>query len=89
MISSSWYLIVSHASVTFLSTLCWLELLFDYLTSQNSNQEIKFHPLTPMSNHERISSYSVNAISSRQLMRIKKKIAINGLLVDLIRNSLN
>ena len=32
-----------------------------------------FNPLTPMSDKERISPYSVNAISSRQMRRIKKE----------------
>ena len=34
--------------------------------------ECFFNPLTPMSDQESISPYSVNAISSRQVMRIKK-----------------
>ena len=33
-----------------------------------------FEPLTPMSDQDRISPYSVNTISSRQVMRIKKNI---------------
>ena len=30
-------------------------------------------PLTPMSDQDRISPYNINTISSRQVMRIKKK----------------
>ena len=41
-----------------------------------------------MSYQERISPYSVNAISSRQVMGIKKK-TIRGFLVDPIPNSPN
>ena len=33
---------------------------------------LSINPLTPMSDKERISPYSVNAILSRQVMRIKK-----------------
>ena len=33
---------------------------------------IGFNPLTPISDQERISPYSVNAILSRQVTRIKK-----------------
>ena len=33
-------------------------------------------PLTPMSDQDRISPYNINTISSRQVMRIKKKISI-------------
>ena len=32
------------------------------------------HPLTPMSDQDRISPYNINTISSRQVMRIKKNI---------------
>ena len=33
---------------------------------------LSINPLTPMSEQERISPYSVNAILSRQVMRIKE-----------------
>ena len=33
---------------------------------------LSINPLTPMSEQERISPYSVNAILNRQVMRIKK-----------------
>ena len=33
-------------------------------------------PLTPMSDQDRISPYNINTMSSRQVMRIKKKISI-------------
>ena len=33
---------------------------------------LPINPLTPMSDKERISPYKVNAISSRQVMRIEK-----------------
>ena len=32
------------------------------------------HPLTPMSDQDKISPYNINTISSRQVMRIKKNI---------------
>ena len=35
---------------------------------------IPLHPLTPMSDQNRISPYSINPISSRQVVRIKKYI---------------
>ena len=35
---------------------------------------IPLHPLTPMSDQNRISPYSINTISSRQVVRIKKNI---------------
>ena len=41
-----------------------------------------------MIDQERISSYGVNTISSRQVMRIKK-LSVRGLLVDPIPNSPN
>ena len=47
-----------------------------------------FNPLTVMIDQERISSHSVNTISSRKVMRIKK-ISVRGLLVDPIPNSPN
>ena len=43
--------------------------------------------LTPFDDQDRISPYTTNTISSRQVMRIKK-ISIRGL-VDPIPNSLN
>ena len=47
------------------------------------------NPLTPMSDQDRISPYNINTMASRQVMRIKKKILIWGLLVDPIPNSPN
>ena len=35
---------------------------------------LPFNPLTPISDQDRISPYNVNAISGRQVMRIKKTI---------------
>ena len=35
---------------------------------------ITFNPLTPMNDQDRISSYNINTISTRQVMRIKKNI---------------
>ena len=37
------------------------------------DRTLSFNSLTPMSDQEKISSHSVNAISSRQMRRIKKK----------------
>ena len=45
------------------------------------------HPLTPMSDQDRISPYNINTISSRLMMRIKKW-STRGLLIDPIPNSL-
>ena len=45
------------------------------------------HPLTPMSDQDRISPYNINTISSRQVMRIKKNISWG--LADPIPNSPN
>ena len=41
----------------------------------------RLNPLTPMSNQERTYPYNVNAISSRQVMEIRKNVT-GGLLVD-------
>ena len=46
-----------------------------------------FNPLSPTSDLHRISPYSINMISSRQVIRLKKNI--KGLLVDPIPNSPN
>ena len=46
-------------------------------------------PLTPMSDQDIISPYNSNTISSRQVLKIKQKKSITGLLVDPIPNSLN
>ena len=45
------------------------------------------NPLTPISDQNRISLYSINTISTRQVMRIKKNINLE--IVDSILNSLN
>ena len=45
-------------------------------------------PLTCMSDQQRISPYSINTMSSRQVIRNKKNIT-RGLLVDPIPNFLN
>ena len=37
--------------------------------------DITLKPLTPMSDQDRISPYNINTISSRQVMRIKKNIS--------------
>ena len=41
--------------------------------TQSQAQSI-FKPLTPMSDHDRISPYNINTISSRKVMRMKKNI---------------
>ena len=54
----------------------------------NLNQTI--YPLTPTSDQDRISPYSIITISSRQVRRIKKKILVRELLkIDSIPNSPN
>ena len=50
--------------------------------------KIFLKPLSPSSDQDRISPYTINVISSRLVMRIKK-ISIRGLLVDPIPNSQN
>ena len=42
--------------------------------SKKNKQLLQFDPLTPMSDQDRISPYSINTISTRQVMRIKKNI---------------
>ena len=44
------------------------------------------HPLTPMSDQDRISPYNIKTISSRLVMRIKK-LSTRVLLIDQIPNS--
>ena len=46
-------------------------------------------PVTPMSDQERTSHFSINAKSSRQVMRIKKNRNKGGFLVDSLPNSQN
>ena len=50
-------------------------------------------PLTPISDQDRISPYSINTISSRKAMRIEKRrkvsVTCRGILVDSIPNSQN
>ena len=46
-----------------------------------------FNPLIAMSDQNRISPNSINTISSRQVVKIKKKIFFRGLSVDPIPNS--
>ena len=43
--------------------------------------ESHLNPLTPMSDQEIISPYSINMISNRQVMGKEKKVSIRGLLV--------
>ena len=45
--------------------------------------------LTPTSDKHRISPYKINTITSRKLMRKRKKMPIRGLLLDPIPNSPN
>ena len=49
---------------------------------------MKVESLTPISNRDRTSPYSMNTISNRQVMR-KRKISTREMLVDLVPNSLN
>ena len=49
---------------------------------------INVNPLSPSSDLDRISPYTISMIPSRHVMRIKK-ISIRGLLVDPIPNSPN
>ena len=56
---------------------------------QTSLPAVAFNPLTPMGDKDRISPYSINTESSRQVRRIEKKNLFRGLQVDPIQNSLN
>ena len=56
---------------------------------QTSLPAVVFNPLTPMGDKDRISPYSINTESSRQVRRIEKKNLFRGLQVDPIQNSLN
>ena len=51
-------------------------------------KKISVNPLSPISDLDRISPYTISTISSIQVMR-KRKISIRGLLVDLIPDSPN
>ena len=42
--------------------------------SKKNKQLLQFDPLTPMSDQDRISPYSINTISTRQVMKIQKDI---------------
>ena len=51
-----------------------------------------FNPLTPMGDQDRISPYNINALSIRQVMRIKRNKIIykfEDFLVDPVPNSQN
>ena len=48
---------------------------------------MRLDPLTTMSVQNRIYPYNINKTSSKQVIRIKGKISIGGLLVDSIPNS--
>ena len=56
---------------------------------QTSLPAVAFNPLTPMGDKDRISPYSINTESSRQVRRIEKQNLFRGLQVDPIQNSLN
>ena len=51
--------------------------------------EVQFNSTTPASDQDRISPYCIGTISYKQVMRIKKKKSIMGLLIDPIPNSPN
>ena len=38
--------------------------------------QVIFNPLTPMSDQDRISPYSINTISIRQVMRTRKNLSL-------------
>ena len=42
--------------------------------SKKNKQLLQFDPLTPISDQDRISPYSINTISTRQVMKIQKDI---------------
>ena len=42
--------------------------------SKKNKQLLQFDPLTPMSDQDRISPYSINTISTRQVIKIQKDI---------------
>ena len=42
--------------------------------NQNNHTDSDFNPSTPMSDKERTSPYNISTISSRKVMRIKRKI---------------
>ena len=50
-----------------------------FLAEINGSKQVPY-PYTPMSDKDKISPYSINTISSRQVIRIKKNI-IKGLLI--------
>ena len=50
-----------------------------------------FNPLTPMSDQDRISSYNINTISIRQVMRMKKNTSLRifwFIQYQILRNSI-
>ena len=64
-------------------TVNFMRTLFIHDKKQKNN------PLTPMCDQDRIFPYNINTVSSSQVMRMKKKKLIRGLLVDPIPNSPN
>ena len=71
--------ILIHSSVGPPSSILGLRLrdlrssLAKIVHSSSENLE-NINPLKPMSDQDRISPYNINAISSREVMRIKKNI---------------
>ena len=47
----------------------------DWPMEPSFQSKADFNPLTPISDQDRISPYSINTISSKQVMWIKKKIS--------------
>ena len=66
---------MSHVSLIFLPH---FNIFGDLLLNRPmaiENLFILFNPVTPTIDHDRISPYNVNTISSRQVMRTKKNIS--------------
>ena len=56
------------------------QTLINLFSLESTGANRYLNPYTPMSDQDKISPYSINTISSRQVIRIKKNI-IRGLLV--------
>ena len=61
---------------------------WNYISHWMGGNKEFVNPLTPMSDQDRISPYNINTISSRQMMRMNKKIN-QEIVIDPTPNSPN
>ena len=66
----NYYLMIKNCSfLCQFENLLWRLMLWDINITKKGNNKILFNPLTPMSDQDRISPYSINTISTRWAIR--------------------